>query len=84
MKKSKKKFIVIFLLSIYFLAGITIYNDYGIGIEEHFQRLNGFYWLNHLLSFYDFFDLKKVVNLKFENILLANPSLPIITFFNFS
>ena len=27
---------------------------YGLGIEEHFQRSSGFYWLNYLLQFTNF------------------------------
>ena len=39
-------FIYLFFI-IYFIIGLSIYKDFGVGIEEHFQRQNGFYWLNH-------------------------------------
>jgi hypothetical protein len=37
--------------------GLLIYSDYGIGIEEHFQRQNGFYWLKRILTFFRLDDL---------------------------
>ena len=49
-----------YFLSKKFNIFITIYykhywvqytKDYGIGIEEHFQRKSGFYWLNFILNF---------------------------------
>ena len=68
---------------IYFLIGIIIFKDFGVGIEEHFQRHNGFYWLNHLLSFTNFENFKNLVNLKYQQILFADPNLPDPNFFNF-
>ena len=78
-----KKLFLISLLSIYFCFGILIYDDYGIGIEEHFQRQNGFFWLKYLLNFTSFNDLISITNLKFNDILINDPSLPNINFFNF-
>ena len=83
MIKNKKNYFLILFFSIYIFFGIFIYRDFGIGIEEHFQRLNGFYWLDYLLSFSDFGTFKETVNLKYENILSTNPNLPNIVFFNF-
>ncbi len=77
-----KIFLCLFFI-IYFLIGITIFKDFGVGIEEHFQRYNGFYWLNHLLSFTNFENFKNLVNLKYQQILLADPDLPDPNFFNF-
>lgn len=68
---------------IYFLIGIIIFKDFGVGIEEHFQRHNGFYWLNHLLSFTNFENFKNLVYLKYQQILFADPDLPDPNFFNF-
>ena len=48
--------------TIYLFIGILIYKDYGVGIEEHFQRQNGFYWLNYLFSNSNFDDFKSLVN----------------------
>ena len=36
---------------IYFIIGLQIFKDFGIGIEEHFQRSSGFYWLSSILEF---------------------------------
>jgi len=83
MIKDKKNYILISFFSIYIIFGILIYKDFGIGIEEHFQRLNGFYWLNYFLSFSNFDLFKEAVNLRFNNILINNPNLPNILFFNF-
>ena len=49
------KYIPFIFFSVYFLLGIFIYKDFGIGIEEHFQRKNGFFWLIHFFEFFDFF-----------------------------
>ena len=48
-KEFNKLLISVFFL-IYFTFGLFVYKDYGIGIEEHFQRQNGFYWLKNILS----------------------------------
>ena len=69
--------------TIYLFIGILIYKDYGVGIEEHFQRQNGFYWLNYLFSNSNFDDFKSLVNIKYKEILLNNPDLPNPDFFNF-
>ena len=42
------------------LIGLFIYKDFGVGIEEHFQRQNGFYWLNHFLLSTNFDELKLI------------------------
>ncbi len=83
MIKDKKNYILILFFSIYIIFGLFIYRDFGIGIEEHFQRLNGFHWLNYFLSFSDFDLFKEAVNLKYNDILKNNPNLPNIVFFNF-
>ena len=78
----KLKFIHFFFLS-YFILGLFIYNDYGVGIEEHFQRKNGFYWLKEILSFLNFENISAITLKKYQSILLLNPSLPNTEFFNF-
>ncbi len=45
-------------LSVYFLIGLSIFQDFGIGIEEHFQRKSGFFWLNQILENSNFDKLK--------------------------
>ena len=80
---NKNIFIPLSIFTIYFFVGLFIYKDYGIGIEEHFQRQNGFYWLSYLLTFTNFENLKEIVNIKYQSILYNNPDLPKPDFFNF-
>ena len=63
--------------------GLLIYSDYGIGIEEHFQRQNGFYWLKKILTFLRFDDLNFLALEKYNAIRSYDPSLPDSEFFNF-
>jgi hypothetical protein len=63
LKKNHSK-LVFFIFFLYFLIGIVTFQDYGISIDEKFQRLSGFYWLNYLLSFTNFEHLKEIVDLK--------------------
>ena len=82
MLMSKIKFIYIFFIC-YFLLGLSIYSDYGIGIEEHFQRQNGFYWLKKILTFFRLNDLNFLALEKYNAIRSYDPSLPNSEFFNF-
>lgn len=70
----KNNFIYFLLLLLIFL-GFSIITDYGIGIEEHFQRKSGFFWLNYLLSFTEFNFLKTTVEEKFTEINNFTPNL---------
>ena len=55
--------IIILLFAIFFLIGSITFKDYGISIDEEFQRSSGFYWLNYVLNFTSFDGLKEdVVN----------------------
>ena len=83
MTKNKKNYILSLFFLIYFFLGIFIYKDFGIGIEEHFQRLNGFYWLDYFLSFFNFNHYSEAVNLKYEEILLTDPNLASIIYYNY-
>ena len=83
LKKINFKSIVPLFFFIYFVIGLLIYKDYGIGIEEHFQRQNGFFWLNHFLSFTNFDELKSITSYKYNEILIEDPDLPDANFFNF-
>ena len=73
-------FITYLFFFIFLLIGIFTFKDYGIGIDDKFHRLNGFYWLNYLLSFTDFESLKSVANLKLLEI--SDLSLPSIIKYN--
>ena len=50
----KKKIFFSFIFFIYFFIGISIVEDYGISIDEEFQRFSGFYWLCYVLEFLPF------------------------------
>lgn len=78
--KNNYIYILLFFISI---IGVYTYQDYGVGIEEHFQRKSGFYWLNYLLSFTDFDVLKKTSFNKLEEIKLFSPGLFPIEEFGF-
>lgn len=62
-----------------FLLGCFTFLDYGIGIEENFQQASGFYWLNFLLNFTNFEELKTLSELKFKELYSLNPNLPKVT-----
>lgn len=79
---SKIKFLYSFFIC-YFLLGLFIYSDYGISIEEHFQRQNGFYWLKKILTFFRSDDLNFLALEKYNAIRSYDPSLPNPEFFNF-
>ena len=65
-KTSKR--ITFLLFSSFFLIGMFTFRDYGISIDEEFHRSSGFYWLNYILSFTAFEDLKNLVNIKINDI----------------
>ena len=57
-----------FLFFFFFVSGITIFSDYGISVDEEFQRYSCFYWLNYALQFTPFETLKLNVLDKLNNI----------------
>ena len=76
--KDKKisKNIIFFLFSIFFLIGLLTFRDYGMWGDEPFQRFSGFYWLNYVLSFTSFDELKNITALKIDQIIgftIQNP-----------
>ena len=68
------KYFIYALFFLLFIIGTLTFRDYGIGIDDKFHRLNGFYWLDYLLSFSDFNDLKSLVKIKLSQI--SDISLP--------
>ena len=54
---TSKQFIRIFFNIL--IIGIYVFKDFGINIEEHWQRLSGFYWLNFVYEFLIFNFLRK-------------------------
>ena len=83
MKLKSKKYYIYILLFFISIIGVYTYQDYGIGIEEHFQRKSGFYWLNFLLSYTDFEILKHTALVKLDEIKLFTPRLFPIEQFGF-
>lgn len=70
----KKNFIYI-LLFLITVIGFYIVKDFGIGIEEHFQRKSGFYWLKYILDFTNFDFLSIKVDEKISEINYFTPNL---------
>ena len=54
---------------IFFLIGFLTYKDYGIGIEEIFQRASGFYWLKYILNQIGFVELASLSNTKYTRVI---------------
>ena len=63
-RRNFNKLAVVTIFTALFIAGISTFQDYGISVDEKFQRSNGFYWLNYLLNFTNLEDLKTQVFLK--------------------
>ena len=81
-EKNSKLFFY-FFFTLYLIIGLSIYQDFGVGIEEHFQRRNGFYWLKYVFSFSGFENFNLLINTKYKEILSSSPDLPDPVFFNF-
>jgi hypothetical protein len=78
-----KKILIPTFFLIYLFIGLFIYNDYGIGIEEHFQRQNGFYWTVKIFSYLGV-DSIKIHSLDiYQSIRSYDPNLPDSNFFNY-
>lgn len=75
MLKYEKKLIILLYL-IFFVCGCIIIKDYGIGIEENFQRISGFYWLNYIFKLANFSNLQTITDLKINELYNNNPNLP--------
>ena len=70
------KILVVTFYLIYLILGFLIYEDFGITTDEEFQRYSGFYWLQYILNFTPFENLKYLVNekiLAIEGFTLPNP-----------
>jgi len=70
------KNIFYFLYLSFFVLGLIVFDDFGISIDEEFQRYSGFYWLNYVLEFTPFESLKLSVENKLSAIggfTLPNP-----------
>ena len=61
----KIPYLVFFL---FFFIGIFTYKDYGISVDEEFERRVGFYWLEYVLSFTHFDNLYNSALVKLNEI----------------
>ena len=71
MKQKDKKVsekVTLLLFPVLFFIGLFTYKDYGISIDEEFQRSSGFYWLNYILGYTSFEELKNLVGIKLNQI----------------
>ena len=67
-KREHKKIIVISTFTFFFILGCIVFFDYGISIDEPFNRLMGFYWLNYIFSFFPDLEISKNINFVLNNI----------------
>ena len=79
-KKKNSNIIIFFYFLLFLIIGIFTAKDYGVHIEEKFHRSNGFYWLNYILSFTNFTELKIISINKFNNI--SDYTLSAVSYFN--
>ena len=71
-----ERYYYIFFFVIYFFIGFSIVDDFGISIDEEFQRYSGFYWLCYVLEFLPFDQFKSEALIKLNSIdgfTLPNP-----------
>ena len=74
--KKNEKILINLIYIIFFFIGIYIYKDYGIGLEENFQRASGFYWLGYISEIFNLNNLKIIADIKLNQLYIANPNLP--------
>tara|TARA_B100000575_G_C23121762_1_gene649276 strand:- start:320 stop:1969 length:1650 start_codon:yes stop_codon:yes gene_type:complete len=70
-----KTLVLVFYL-VYLILGLLIHKDFGITTDEEFQRYSGFYWLQYILNFTPFENLKYLVSeklLAIDGFTLPNP-----------
>ena len=80
LKKKSSDVIIFFYFFMFLIIGTFTARNYGVHIEEKFHRLNGFYWLNYILNFTDFTELKTISMNKFNNI--SDHTLVAVSHFN--
>ena len=84
MKNLFQNNVLFILFSIFYLfIGILNVKDYGVGIEEHFQRSSGFFWLNFILEYLNFDNLKIVTENKLLELKNFSPNLPKLSIANY-
>ena len=66
--KKTQNIIIYLLFAIFFFTGFFTFKDYGISIDEDYGRRAGFYWLDYVLSFTSFEEIKNSVSLRLDQI----------------
>jgi len=62
LSKNKINLFIFFFFCFYFLVGINIYKDYGISIDEPFQRTSGYYWMISIIeNFFPYYEKLEVL-----------------------
>ncbi len=79
----KKNILIIIFSIFYLLIGIFNVKDYGIGIEEHFQRSSGFFWLNFIFDSLNIENFKNISENKLLEIKDFSPNLPSLEIANY-
>ena len=77
-----RKYSIKIIFFLFLLLGLFTYKDYGVSIDEKFQRLNGFFWLEYLFNFTDFQNFKYLISEKISSI-SNDTTLPSIHQYNF-
>ena len=77
-----RKYSIQIIFFLFLLFGLLTYKDYGVSIDEKFQRLNGFFWLEYLFNFTDFQNFKYLISEKISSI-TNDATLPSIKQYNF-
>lgn len=75
MTKYQIKFLYLFYF-ILFLTSFFIFKDFGLGIEENFQRASGFYWLKQITGFFNLEYITSIADSKYNQLYGANSNLP--------
>ena len=84
MTKDKIKKIPIYIFFLfYFSISIQIFKNYGIDIEEHTSRLNGFYWINYISKIFYLENLEIITNNKISEIFKGDPYVTDVRLYNF-
>ena len=77
-----RKYSIQIIFFLFLGLGLFTYKDYGVSIDEKFQRLNGFFWLEYLFNFTDFQNFKSLISEKIS-LIKNDATLPSIEQYNF-
>ena len=77
-----RKYSIQIIFFLFLALGLFTFKDYGVSIDEKFQRLNGFFWLEYLFNFTDFQNFKSLISEKIS-LIKNDATLPSIEQYNF-